>query len=53
MDKKLELVVQALQERIGAIVSQYETHVAVLRAEITELTIKIQDLEAPKEEIKE
>jgi phage host-nuclease inhibitor protein Gam len=53
MDKKLELVVQALQERIGSIVSQYETHVAVLRAEITELTMKIQNMEAPKEETEE
>jgi hypothetical protein len=35
---KLELVVQALQQRIGEIVSQYETHVAVLRAEITQLS---------------
>jgi uncharacterized small protein (DUF1192 family) len=34
---KLELVVQALQERIGQLVSQYETHVAILRAEITQL----------------
>ena len=33
--EKLELVVQALQQRIGEIVSQYETHIAVLRAEIT------------------
>jgi hypothetical protein len=30
--EKLELVVQALQQRIGEIVSQYETHVAILRA---------------------
>jgi hypothetical protein len=37
MDKKLELVIAALQQRIGEIVSQYETHVAVLRAEITQL----------------
>lgn len=35
---KIELVVQALQQRIGELVSQYETHVAILRAEITELT---------------
>ncbi len=35
---KAELVVQALQQRIGEIVSQYETHIAILRAEITELT---------------
>ena len=35
--EKLELVVQAMQERIGQLVSQYETHIAVLRAEITQL----------------
>jgi hypothetical protein len=34
---KVELVVQALQQRIGELVSQYETYIAVLRAEITEL----------------
>jgi hypothetical protein len=34
---KIELVVTALQQRIGEIVSQYETHVAILRAEITQL----------------
>lgn len=48
---RLELVVQALQQRIGEIVSQYETHVAVLRAEITELSEKKQ--EVPKEQIEE
>lgn len=48
---RLELVVQALQQRIGEIVSQYETHVAVLRAEITELTEAKQ--EVPAEPIKE
>ena len=37
MDNKLELVVSALQQRIGDLVSQYETHIAVLRAEITQL----------------
>jgi len=37
MDNKLELVVAALQQRIGELVSQYETHIAVLRAEITQL----------------
>jgi hypothetical protein len=35
--EKLELVVQALQQRIGELVSNYETHIAVLRAEITQL----------------
>jgi hypothetical protein len=38
---KAELIIQALQQRIGEIVSQYETHIAVLRAEITELTNKL------------
>lgn len=34
----LELVVTALQQRIGEIVSNYETQIAVLRAEITKMT---------------
>jgi hypothetical protein len=38
--EKSQLIIQALQQRIGEIVSQYETHIAVLRAEITELTDK-------------
>jgi hypothetical protein len=39
--EKTELIIQALQQRIGEIVSQYETHIAILRAEITELTNKL------------
>jgi hypothetical protein len=46
---KAELVIQALQQRIGEIVSQYETHVAVLRAEITQLVEQIQKQEAAAE----
>lgn len=53
MDNKLELIVTALQQRIGEIVSQYETSIAVLRAEITQLSIKIQELDATKETPKE
>ena len=37
MDNKAELIIQALQERIGQLVSNYETHIAILRAEITQL----------------
>jgi len=37
MAEKVELVIQALQQRIGEIVSQYETNIAILRAEITQL----------------
>jgi hypothetical protein len=35
--EKAELVITALQQRIGEIVSNYETQVAILRAEITQL----------------
>lgn len=35
--EKAELVISALQQRIGEIVSNYETQVAILRAEITTL----------------
>lgn len=35
--EKAELVITALQQRIGEIVSNYETQIAILRAEITEL----------------
>lgn len=34
---KAELVVTALQQRIGELVSSYETQIAILRAEITHL----------------
>jgi hypothetical protein len=51
--EKLELVVQALQQRIGEIVSQYETHIAVLRAEITQLSEQIKNQEVPAEQPKE
>lgn len=37
MADKAELVITALQQRIGEIVSNYETQVAILRAEITQL----------------
>ena len=51
--EKIELVVQALQQRIGEIVSQYETHIAVLRAEITELSEGNKSQEVPTEQNKE
>jgi hypothetical protein len=37
MVEKAELVISALQQRIGEIVSNYETQIAFLRAEITQL----------------
>ena len=37
-NKKAELVITALQQRIGEITSNYETQIALLRAELTVLT---------------
>lgn len=35
--EKVELVITALQQRIGELVTNYETQIAILRAEITQL----------------
>jgi hypothetical protein len=37
MTEKVELVVTALQQRIGEIVSNYETQIAILRADLTQV----------------
>lgn len=37
MAEKIELVLSALQQRMGEIVVNYETQIALLRAEITQL----------------
>jgi phage host-nuclease inhibitor protein Gam len=50
MAEKVELVITALQQRIGEIVSNYETQVAVLRAEITKL---MEEKEAKREAVQE
>ena len=50
---KVELVITALQQRIGEIVSNYETQVAVLRAEITQMADQIKSQEVPAEQPKE
>lgn len=47
---KAELVIQALQERIGQLVSMYETNVAILRAEITQLSNQTVQQEEPAKE---
>jgi cell division protein ZapA (FtsZ GTPase activity inhibitor) len=46
MSSTLEMVVQELQNRIGQITSQYETQIAVLKAQVTEA------IQAKDEEIK-
>ena len=50
MAEKAELVITALQQRIGEIVSNYETQIAFLRAEITKL---MEEKEAKVEAVKE
>jgi hypothetical protein len=37
MAERAELVITALQQRIGEVVSNYETQIAILRADITQL----------------
>jgi phage host-nuclease inhibitor protein Gam len=45
MADKAELIITALQQRIGEIVSNYETQVAILRAEITTIMQQQQEKE--------
>jgi hypothetical protein len=47
---KAELIITALQQRIGEIVSNYETQIAILRAEITKI---MEEKEAKVEAVKE
>lgn len=50
MAQKAELIITALQQRIGEIVSNYETQIAILRAEITQI---MEEKEAKVEAAKE
>ena len=50
MADKAELIITALQQRIGEVVSNYETQIAILRAEITKL---MEEKEAKVEAVKE
>lgn len=50
MDNKAELVIMALQQRIGELVSNYETQVAILRAEITQSAQEKENKEKAEEE---
>lgn len=48
--EKAELVVMALQQRMGELVSSYETQIAILRAELTQLVKQSEDKEKAAEE---
>jgi len=50
MADRAELIITALQQRIGELVSNYETQIAILRAEITTL---MEQKEAKVEAVKE
>ena len=50
MSTKAELIITALQQRIGEIVANYETQIAILRAEITKL---MEEKEAKVEAVKD
>ena len=50
MADKAELIITALQQRIGELVSNYETQVAILRAEITKL---MEEKDAKEEAVKD
>lgn len=40
---KAELIITALQQRIGELVSNYETQIAILRADFTQLQQQSED----------
>jgi hypothetical protein len=50
MENKAELIIMALQQRIGELVSNYETQIAVLRAEITQYAQEQEEKNKAKEE---
>jgi len=50
MTTKHDLVITALQQRIGELVANYETQIAILRADIT---INMQEQEASEDETPE
>jgi hypothetical protein len=50
MAEKAELVIAALQQRIGELVSNYETQIAILRADLTQL---VDEKNAKEEAIKD
>jgi hypothetical protein len=44
-DNRTELIIAALQQRIGELVSNYETQIAILRAELTQLSQSAEEKE--------
>lgn len=53
MSSKEELVITALQERIGQLVANYETQIAILRAELTQYVNQEKQKQKAEEEYSE
>lgn len=53
MSSKEELVITALQERIGQLVASYETQIAILRAELTQYVNQEKQKQKAEEEYSE
>lgn len=51
--ERAELVITALQQRIGELVSNYETQIAILRADLTQLSQEKEEKEKAIEEYSE
>jgi hypothetical protein len=51
--EKAELIIMALQQRIGELVSNYETQIALLRAEITQYSQEQEEKSQAAEEYSE
>jgi hypothetical protein len=47
---KAELIITALKQRIGEIVSEYETQIAMLRAELTKMMQDQEEKDQAKED---
>lgn len=53
MADRNELIITALQQRIGELVSNYETQIAILRAELTNLTDQKEEKEKAVKEFED
>ena len=51
--ERAELVIAAMQQRIGELVSNYETQIAILRADLTQLSQEKEEKEKAVEEYSE
>lgn len=53
MSDRAELIITALQQRMGELVSNYETQIAVLRADLTQLIKEKEEKDGAVQEYQE